>query len=158
MKVGVMITNGGTHPPEKWAEQSADQIIDAIQLEPTYVAYEAALQGKNLLRDKVRDALVGLHGQVQSKERGYLQASSGHLAEPLDPSDHIDEALAAVNAAIAGSMFASHYAKPDTQLYIKNVLASHFSSSMHIERSWHADKNPDDANAKAFRAQHHPGA
>lgn len=139
MKVGIMITNGGPHPPEKWAEQSAEHIADAVQIGDNYAQRDEALQAKNVLREKVREALVGQHDRVQKHERGQLTVrGDDHLSTRLDPIPHVEEALAAVNDAISGSVFANHYAKPDTQQYVRNVLASHFATAMDIERQHHA--------------------
>lgn len=158
MKVKVMVTNGGPHPPEKWSEQTAEQLVDVIQVEPTYPNYEAALQQKNVLKDKFMAALTPHHTKVQGKERGHLSTKgSEHLASDLDPNEYLDEAVAAVNAAVKGSMFEEHFAKPLVQIFIKSTLAGHFASAMHIERSWHADRNPDDQHARAYRAQHSAG-
>ena len=156
MKVKVMITNGGTHPPEKWAEQTAEQLVDVIQIEPTYPNYEVALQDKNVLKGKLMEAMVKHHGNVQDRERDQLKASSERLTHDLAPhQSHLEETLADVNAVFQASQFSAHFAKPEVQQFVRSTIASHFASAMHIERSHHADRNPDDQHAKAFRAQHH---
>jgi len=153
MQVGVMITDGGPHPSEKWADQTASQIIDIAATAP-----ESKLMEARAFREKIVEILTPHHAKVQEHERGKLAASIEHMVTPLDPSEHIDEAVDAIIAAAKGLSFEAHFHKPETRAYLVNLIGSHFATAMHIERSWHADRNPDSEHAKAFRAAHHPGA
>ena len=153
MTVYVMKTDGGSHPPEKWAEVTASQIVQIAESAPEGRSAEA-----RALRDKIVAVLTDHHGRAQDKEKAAL-AEHGHarLGHDLDPSEHIDDALPAVVAAANGTSFAEHFARPDVQDYLRRVLHKDFGTAMHIERSWHADRNPDAPEAAAFRGAHHPG-
>ncbi len=153
MQVGVMITDGGPHPPEKWAEQTASQIIDIAATAP-----EAKLKEAREFREKIVAILTPHHAKVQDHERGKLAASIERMATPLDPTPHIGEAVDAIIAAAKGLSFEAHFQQPETRAYLENLIGSHFATAMHIERSWHADRNPDHPHSKAFMAAHHPGA
>lgn len=153
MQVGVMITNGGPHPAEKWAQVTADQIIDIGS-----TAKGALLTEAHTFRTMIVQTLADHHTKVQTHERGQLEsAGDDHLGTALDPTAHIAGAVDEIIEATKGTSFEAHFAQPHVREYLERVLGSHFATSMHIERSWHADRNPDGKNAQAFRAAHHPG-
>jgi len=92
------------------------------------------------------------HAIVQKHERDELADDHERLATELKPEDyHVDEAVAAVISAAAGTVFADHFAKPEIKDYLHRLLAQHFQTSMDVDRSWHADRNPDVDVAKAYR-------
>lgn len=147
MRVGVMVTNGGSHPPEKWAEESAKQIVDVIQIEPTYPNAEAALQAKNVLRDKIAAALVKHHTAVQDHTKDHLQKHGHDLAAPLNEIDltpHVefalDDAIKTVLETSKGTMFEQHFAQPHVVKFVQNTIGSHFATVAQIEHSWHRDR------------------
>ena len=94
---------------------------------------------------------------MQAAERSKLAASNDRLNAPYAVQDDhdLDAMKAEIVAASVGTIFEAHFAQPDVQEHIVQVLGSHFASSQHIERSWHADRNPTTDQAKAFKAQWH---
>lgn len=154
MRVGVLITNGGPHSPEDWAQVTAGQIIDIGSQSPAALLAEA-----RAFEAKIIGVLARHHQLVQQQERGQLVAEgSARLAGALDPTGHIPDAVDDVIAASRDTSFASHFAKPDVRDYLERLIGGHFASSMHIERLWHADRNPEAAEAKAYKARFHGGA
>lgn len=157
MRVGIMVTNFGSHAPDKWAAESAAQIVDIIQIEPTSIVFDTMSAAKTKLQDDLEVALIASHGTVQDHEGAALD-KHGHdrLDHPMAPeADHLDEAVAAVQAVADKSMFSQHFRKPEVVSFVRSTLGSHFASVRQIERSWHADKNPDHPKAKAFRDKYH---
>ena len=147
MQIGVMKTNFGPHPASKWADTTADQIVT---VDPS--ASEDQLQAGNVLRDKLVDVLEKHHALVQKHERDELADDDERVATELKPEDyHVAEAVAAVIAVAAGTAFAAHFAKPEIVDYLHRLLTQHFQTSMDVERSWHADRNPDADVAQAYR-------
>ena len=135
MLVTVMTTDGGPHSAEKWAVTTAGAIIK--------IGADASGRNESEARKlelAIIDALEDAHGDVQAHERWKI-AEHGHerLSHALDPSPHVDGPFEAILALGLASAWAEHFAKPETQAGIRNVLANHFASSMHIERKWHAD-------------------
>ena len=155
MQVGILITDDGPHPPEAWAEVTANEIIRIGSQSP-----EALLREADAFKAKLIEILTVHHGRVQAGERGAIQ-EHGHarLGHDIEPMQHVDEdpVQEIVNAA-KGTSFAGHFAKEETQEYLQRLLANHFATAMHIERSYHADRNPRAKEVKAFRDMHHPGA
>lgn len=158
MIVGVIATDFGPHSAEDLAISTAAQLIS--------VASEAsglnAAKGRKLELQFI-DILEEHHQRVQDHERGQLEEHGDvRLSDPLDPTEHVDEpfdAIIAAAAAVEGarpgttSAIAKHYADPKVQIAVREVLATMFATNMDIERSWHADRNPDGEHAKAFKAR-----
>jgi len=152
MRVGVMITDGGAHPPELWAEVTADQLIDISAQAPETRVAEA-----REFRARIVSVLAGYHAEVQRIEREALDREGcARLMLAPEESMLLDGAVNELVDAARGYSFADHFKRPEVQDYVRAVLAGHFASSVHVERSLHADANPDDERAVAFRATHHP--
>lgn len=144
----LMVTDGGPHPPEKWAALTASQVIEIAS-----TASGALLSEARTFQAKVEAVLVAHHRLVQDHERDAL-ASEGpdRLATDIDTSGHLPDAVDDVIAAARGTSFAAHFAKPETRAYLEELLHNHFHQSMWIERSQIADATPDHLMAKCFRA------
>lgn len=136
MKIaGIMVTNGGPHPPEKWAEQTASQIIDIAESAPGGLLAEA-----RTFRAKIVDILTGHHFSVQVVERGHLGLHGmARHAHPIDPSPHVDDPVAEIVEAAADTSFESHFARPEVQDYIRQTIGNHFATVIDVERKWHLD-------------------
>lgn len=147
----VMITNGGPHPPDFWAQATAEHIAP-IAPSMTGARRLAALA----LQARIQEALTPHHQAVQDTERGKIAADPERLLAPVDPEPHLDAALAAIQAAAAGTEWEAHFRDPAVVETIRREIGIHFATAQHIERSWHADRNPALPAAVAFRAQHHP--
>jgi hypothetical protein len=147
MQIGVMTTDHGPHPAEKWAEQTAAQIVQISETAP-----EAKLAEAREFQRKVTAALTGHHQLVQDRERDHLRTKgAARHADHLDPSEHLDDAIDAIVAAAKGTSFAAHFARPEVLGYLRQTVGGHFATAMHIERLWHGD---DGDAADAHRARH----
>jgi hypothetical protein len=140
MQYGVMITHGpGGHPSWLHAQVSADQLI--IDPKPEAENYGAKANAAQLLRKQVRDALEAHHETVKQHELDRLKvhgmARHGH---PLEPEGvHLDNAVAAIVALTKGTVLEPHYARPEVQQAMREVLAVHFRTQQNIHRSEHLD-------------------
>lgn len=175
MQVGILKTDGGPHPAEKWAFATATHLVLVSPNADSLLQRDAFL-----LQMKVADAIEKHYTELQKVEADALALhGDDHLATPIDPTPYIDAALADVVAAAKGSKWEKHFQSterkphesnaflapneeplepyPSVQDVMRTVLATHFATAMHVHRSWHVDKNPDGKNAKAFTAAHHPG-
>lgn len=152
MSTRILVTNGGPHSADKWAEATASHIVDIAD----HIAGErrgAAIK----LQAAIIDILTTHHTTVQSGERDKILAD-GHprLQADLDPGQHlsIDDVVAEIIGAAQGTQWESDFNAPETPAHIKALLTQHFATSMHIERSWHADRNPGAAESVLFRSTH----
>lgn len=155
MTTGILITNGGPHPADKWAEATAAQIVEIAE----HVAGEKRAAAVKL-QAAIIDILIDHHTKVQIGERGKI-AEIGHdrLGHDLDPSHHLtlDEVIGQIVAAAKGTAWQADLATEDAKTYLSLLLRSHFATSMRDERSWHADRNPTAPETGTFRATYHPG-
>jgi hypothetical protein len=153
MQMGIMITNGGTHPPEKWAAMTASQII---QVSSTAVGAAAAVGRR--LELKILDILEEAHARVQGIEKNALgNIGIDYLAGPLDPREHVEAPLQAIVEAAKGTPHEAHFALETTKDYLRKVLAQHFGTAMHIERSTYADGMPGHPIAIAYKEKYNNG-
>ena len=142
---GILITNGGVHPADKWAAHTAAQIADLIQVDEASESPEAgaARRAKPRFELDLADALESHHRGIQESERAAL-VSGG--AERLDAplavkTDDLDEAVSAVEEAAEGTPFEAHFTDPQVQDVVRQIVGTHFATVMSIERSWHADRS-----------------
>lgn len=154
--VGILITDGGAHPADKWAEATAQHIVKIAE-SASGERRAAAVK----LEAAIIDILEGHHAIVQNGERAAI-VEHGHarILHPLDADHHIsvDGAVKEIVAAAKNTPWAVDFEKEETVAGLTHLLHSHFKTSMHIERSWHADRNPKPDEAKAFYALHNVGA
>jgi hypothetical protein len=143
MTIAFMVTDGGPHPPEKWADISAAQIMSMIQIAPT--ADPSAMIAKRELELALFKVLRRLHEQNQEIERETLKKrGASYLQTPLDVVLRVivKTAVTEVVNAARGSPFAAHFEKPEVQAHIYNIVGQHFTDAADIERKWYADRNP----------------
>lgn len=169
-KVGrIMKTDGGAHPPEFWAQVTAEHIAP-ISDDMTGQRRFAALA----LQGKIAAALEPHHTKVQADEATKLKADSAHAHNPPNPEEYLDEALQALQDAAKGTEWEAHLtfgktkpawlaaheadvaamggdAKPLTpeqqsdlaswkrQQLIRQEIGTHFATAQHIAKSWHRD-------------------
>lgn len=155
MQVGVLKTDGGPHPAEKWARMTAWMLsnhlidVDENAASPRAVAIREA---RDVLNQKLYALLKDHHAEVQGGERGKIkEVGSERLSHPLRQSEeardaavseHVDvDALvdAVVQEAKVHPEVFAHYAKDETRDAIKQQLHRDFASVMDVERGWHAD-------------------
>lgn len=146
----LMITNGGPHPADKWADVTVGVILDLIQISDNSVSPEAmaARQAKRDLRPKLFDALIGHHSAVQHKERESLKAiksakaAGEHCDGKHDPHAHgeTEATCDMVCGLLADTPFAAHFAKPEVEAVVHQIIKQHTVNAMHIERRWHHDR------------------
>lgn len=173
MRVGIMTTNGGPHPADKWALVTAGQIMEGVFGKDT-----AETIGARKLEIALLDILLDHHGKVQTRERGKIsEHGMDRLFHPVDPREHCAAVVAEIvaEAKKIGRVeiadpekpgqtktvdLGAHFEKPEVQQVLAGLIGAHFATSMDIERQWHADRNKDHPDARAFREAHtaHGGA
>lgn len=145
----LMITNGGAHPADKWAELTANTIVDTTLVDAhpddASEAAVAARAAKRGLRTKLFDIFNHHYDAVQKHERGECAKckkpsdAAARVVAPHDPSHHMG-VMDKVNAALVATPFAAHFAKPEVQDVVKAIIGQFTVDTMHIERRTHHDK------------------
>lgn len=140
MNTSILITDGGPHSPEVWAECTASHILQIGE----HVAGER-LAGARKLESAIIDILEGHHTTVQEGERAQLKANNApvdNTVTPFSPEEHIciADIIQQICDAAKGTEWESHFADPVVQAYIDEVLRQHFATNIDIERQWHLDR------------------
>ena len=153
MQSGVLITNGGPHSPEKWAVATAEIIFD---INPA-MASDRLLQAKRL-QLAIVEALIPHHAGVMDRERGHMagdkkqrnlrKSDDLHTDHQKEAGAEADEAIAAIQAAAKGTPWEGHCSEPERVAAWRNIIASHFMTSKHIEHCWHSDRQNGRAPAE----------
>lgn len=133
-----MITNGGPHPADKWADVTVETILDLVQIEADSVtpAAAAARQVKRDLAPKLFSIFNDHHGALQASETKAPKA----LDAPIDILGETLSTLAKVNKVLAATPFAAHFAQPNVQAVLTTIIGQHSTDVVHIERRWAADR------------------
>jgi hypothetical protein len=116
----ILITNGGPHSAETWAETTVSQIVTGT--------------GAVALRASLLSLLTDVHAEVQERTRKGLPWTPALVDNTVE--DICDEA--------ADTPHAPHFELPETRDYLRRLLSEHFTTITDIERRWAADR----ANAK----------
>lgn len=154
----IMKTDGGPHPADKWADVTVQAILDLIQIDDGSSSAEAvaARAAKRNLRPVLFDILMAEYDCVQKDERTALvKEGCGRLESAFAIEDHIAEAIDSFTEALSITPFAEHFAKPEVMVVIRQIIGQNLHNVIYIERSWHADANPDAPETRAFRARKH---
>ena len=154
MQVGILKTDNGPHSVEDWAEATSGFIF-TIAEGMTDERKSSALK----LQAAVVDILEKHHEAVQAGERLFIETDAYHGANDLNIHQHtdLDEAVSEIIAAGQATPWVAEFSHPDMPTKIRDILISHLATNAQIERSWHADNNPDHPAAIVFRSSFHPG-
>lgn len=142
MDVSVLVTDGGPHPPDKWASVVGARIADLVQIEVASDTEAAALARKAKPRFSldVCDAVEAFFSDVMAAE--VAAVDDGSVAarhSPFSIDAFLGPATAAVVAAAGGTPFAGHFALPEVQDAVRNILKQYFIEAANIQRSWAFD-------------------
>jgi hypothetical protein len=147
MKFGILVTDNGTHSPEKWASAVADKIVSVAQ----------TLEGEKLIAAQklqlaVAEALVAHHDAHQKEIIADL-ATGTHFEKEIkhDPGSRADEAVADIQAAAKGTPWEHHFLNPETVAQIRFFIGQSLVDLAHVERLYYGDKNPGDEKAAAYK-------
>jgi hypothetical protein len=144
-----MITNGGPHPADKFADMSTDDIMDLLvdaNPDADTPAAAAARQAKRDLRPILFNIFNGHHERVQKHEHGHLTTNvkkheaREHAHSRIDVTPHMG-VMDEVFAALAETPFAEHFAQPHVREVLKQIIGRDTANAMHLERRYHADRH-----------------
>lgn len=148
----ILVTNNGPHPAEKWAMATAQAIFDTSAL----VSGDHSIAAQKF-QLSIAEALQPHHQQLQTDEQTKLVADADYINSPLAADDYADKVMADVVSLSKGSPWEVHFANGDVQREAKKVIANHFMTSQHVERLWHADRNPKNKAAQTYKANWNAG-
>lgn len=141
----MLITDGGPHPADKWAEVTIDAILDLIDIKTDSVSPEAAeaRQIKRDLRPKLFDILNAHHDGVQKHHRGVLdKAKKPQVDQVIDVEPHMDgaDAVLSLLASLPQTTVGLHFASEHVRNVVRSIVGQHTADVIDIERKWHKDR------------------
>lgn len=145
----VMKTDGGPHPPEKWALKIADDVFpisDGVPPGKEIAAKEFQITLAKALVSHVQAAMRHENSKIKETDGERLH----HDYE--DAGKHADEVIKSIVSMSKGTLFEAQMSTASWQEAAKSVIADRLSHVMQIERSWHADRNSDHKHSKLFHA------
>lgn len=148
----ILVTNNGPHPAEKWAMATAQAIFDTSAL----VSGDHSIAAQKF-QLSIAEALQPHHQQLQSDEQTKLVADPDYINTPLEASAYAEKVMNDVVGLSKGSPWEAHFARTDVQEEAKKVIADHMMTSQHVERLWHADRNPKVKAAQIYKANWNVG-
>lgn len=148
---GLMVTDGGPHPADKWAVMTGEHIFP---IDPK--ADSERLIDARKVQMKIIEALLPHHHANMEAERGNLKTKGdAHLTAPYAPEDAAKAALAEIVSILKGTPWEAKTIDPDWLRIVEGELATHFATAQNIERQWHCHRSKTPA-AKQWLAVHHP--
>ena len=142
----IMITNGGSHPPEKWAMVTAERIFDI----GGSVAGDRLIQAQKL-QLAIAEVLMPHHEKIQSTERTKLDEDSKHLLAPTDATDYLDDIMDDIVKVSKGTPWQDHFKRPEVQDAARRIIMADIATVQHVERMWHADHHPDSPESQTYK-------
>lgn len=143
MQPRIMITDGGPHPADKWADVTTEALMALIEIDEKSNSPEItqARIAKRMLAANLFAVLMEGHQHAQTHERSKIAADGMKRCKAkLDPSAHAGPACSSLQEVFGASPFADHFAKPEVWTIVERIVGQHFANSMHIERRWHEDR------------------
>ncbi len=157
-----MITDGGPHPADKWSAMTASHVCSMVRVNQNSesAAAKAARRALPRFELELADALESHHANFQRDERSRLESGSERLNQPYVAHADLDAQVAAVVEVARKTPFAEHFAKPEVQAAVRDVIQNHVASAQHVERKWHCDRQVaagrSNKHVEAFLARHTP--
>lgn len=150
MTVGVLTTDFGPHPAEKWAAITAQELLPADA--PTA---RSNMRAHQRLRADFMDVLTKHHGNAQADEQKRLEGvGEAHFDKPHEGPTDFDGLVTELRGVAKGTPWEGHLFNPVFVAAIEEVVTNHTHGIRHVERCWHADNNPHIAAGQAYRMRH----
>jgi len=133
----VMITDGNNvHPADYHAEVTAEKIVTVGE-----TASAETVTASRELRKAIEKILIAHHVGVGEAEQAALaEHGLARCDHPLDASPHVnDEIVAEIVGASVGTILQGHFARPDVQEVIREILHHETRSQMNVHRLVHKE-------------------
>lgn len=149
MRIGVVKTDDGEHSSETLAAACAS---DIMSIDAAAMSTPRMLAARKL-ETAVIAALVPHHEAAQDTTKTELATDpEAHFARTdlHDPGDWPAKALVDIQAAAKGTEWEADFNHPEKSTGILRVIGQYLVDTMHLERLYHRDRNPDDSHARAY--------
>lgn len=146
--ISTLCTNGGgNHAPEHWADATAKVIFNIDTSEPARVIAARKLQLK------ITEALIHQYRAVIDREKDRLTAFYDACDSLYDVGDYAQAAVTQIQQDAHGSLWDGLIASDAWADAAYDTIGNHLSTAVHIERLLHAQSNPNNVSAQAYKAR-----
>lgn len=147
----VLISDNGPHSADSWANAAAEHIF-AISPD---IASSRLIEAKKV-QIGIAMAILPLFKSVMSSERDNLKDNENHSDKALgvDPS-WVASVIQQIVTLAQTSPWKDQLGNIEWVNQAITDVTNFLHSVQQIERFWHADTNPDNKSAKAFKARFH---
>jgi hypothetical protein len=143
-----MITNGGSHPADKWADHAVETILGLVEISEDSTSPEAAnaRQAKRDIRHALFEIMNSAIDSAQKAEQSLpkhvktADAALSHAFTLQIDDAMLDGVLAKVTRSFSKTPFSSHFAQSNTQAVLRNIIGQCIADAIHIERRYHHDR------------------
>lgn len=133
----MMITVDGKHPPEKWADLAADEIIEISSEAPQALMKEAVT-----FRKKLYDTLTNHVQAMMDHENDMIAAGKHGLDLPYETEEYSHKVVDEICDLAKGTNFEGHFSQDQVRAHLEGVCNRTFKSAKLVERHhFHSDKN-----------------
>jgi len=147
----VLISDNGPHSADSWANAAAEYIF-AISPD---IASGRLIEAKRV-QIGIAMALLPLFKSVMTAERDNLKADEAHSDKALGvDAVWVASVIQQIITLAQTSPWKDKLSSVEWVSQAINDVTSFLHSVQQIERFWHADTNPDNKSAKAFKATYH---
>jgi hypothetical protein len=133
----LMITADGKHPPEKWADVAADEIIEISAEAP-----QALMKEATEFRKKLYTSLTGYIKEMMDHEKTCIAEGKHALHLHYETEDHAKKAVDEICDIAKGTNFEPHFNQPHVRDHLEAVCNRFFKSAKLVERQhFHSEKS-----------------
>ena len=129
-----LITDNGTHPPEKWADLVADEIAGLIQVEATSAEAGAAQLEKAEFKVRLMKLLAGHFREIEEGEGDELEA-------------RVERCIDEIGNAASGMRFHNHMGSTVARAFLHELLCRRCGGAVLV----HQQRNPRPSHSAAGR-------
>jgi hypothetical protein len=132
----IMVTNGGAHPPDKWAMITAQRIFE---IAPTLTG-QRLVQAQNF-QMIITKILIPHYNKIQINKRRSLADDAKNILLPYDVVDHLDRIMTEIVMAAKTTLWANHFADASVQRAAREIIGGDIATEQHVERLCYADQH-----------------
>lgn len=140
--VVLMVTNGGPHPPDKWASLAAGQVANLISIDEQSNSQAAAngRKAKPQFAINCASALETIFNTAMSDATALVNNGTVKVRHsPIDVAPYLNSVEAAVISSAGGTMFAGQFSNQTARSAVDRIVGQYLADAINISRSWALD-------------------
>lgn len=144
-----LVSDSGNHSPHKWAYAVARMILNV-----DFVADPLRHLSATVLQANAADAMAPHFLTVINREINNLKMFVDHCDTPYNVQEIAEQAVKDVQALAQSTPWSEHVTSPVWQSEAIATVGNNLASAIHLERLLHADHNPNNTSAVAYKLKH----